>query len=99
MNSGNICYFNSLIQILYYIRPFRKQIIEGQKKSELMKNFQEFFCELANKEIPGPIDPTELLRCFAHYDEMNPQQQDIHEFMMILFDEIEKENDIVKEFW
>ena len=49
MNSGNICYFNSLIQILFFIKPLRKIIIEDTKKSKMMENLQEFFCERASK--------------------------------------------------
>ncbi len=29
-NEGNTCYMNSIIQILYFLRPFRKLIIESK---------------------------------------------------------------------
>jgi ubiquitin C-terminal hydrolase len=45
-NEGNTCYMNSTLQILYFLRPLRKAIIEFEGKGELMSSIKKIFIDL-----------------------------------------------------
>jgi hypothetical protein len=91
-NEGNTCYMNSTLQILYFLRPLRKAVLEFEGKSPLMDAIKQVFVELLDSASDGafmrPVDASDLLSAYGRF--LDPRkQQDIHEFLLGFLDELE----------
>lgn len=101
-NVGNTCYFNSLLQTLFFIENFRKKILKlkipeklsteiaprTQTSLNLLKSIQGLFTEMLQARSPT-VNPSSV--CNGVYNEMNEKvligkQQDMVEYLMILID-------------
>ena len=109
-NSGNICYMNSILQVLFNFIPFRKLVMEHNtsEKSDvnkLIENLQEKFMEMINAN-KRTVNADVILNHFKEFDAWPRQQHDIHEFLIKFFDgtffskiEIEKGIPLIKQYW
>lgn len=83
-NHGSTCYINVLIQSLYHISFFRREVMAltdaGRRKSEAALQIQRIFYELEHSKVP--VDTMGLLRAVR----VNPSlQNDSHEFLSEFF--------------
>ncbi len=92
INLYNICYLNSVIQVLLHNKYFYKWVLRTKKKGkrnggdELIDSFINLLIELSNiTEIP--IEPKTFRAKIA--DKFpSTEQHDSHEFLLFLFDKI-----------
>lgn len=96
VNFGNTCYVNSVLQALYFCRPFREKIIQyklQQQKSN--KNNKEnllnclaelFYLIVTMKKKKGIVHPKKFIARLRKDNESfdNLFQQDAHEFLNYL---------------
>lgn len=97
VNFGNTCYCNSVLQALYFCRPFRekvlhyKQQVKSQKKETLLTCLADLFHSVATqKKKVGALSPkkfiTKLRKENEHFD--NYMQQDAHECLNYLLNTV-----------
>lgn len=93
---------NSTLQILYFLRPLRKTILEFEGKSPLMEAIKQVFAELLDVASDSAsfraVDASELLSAYGRFPDPR-KQQDIHEFLLGFLDELEGECPQLKELW
>lgn len=46
INLGNTCFMNSCLQMLFYIRPLRKIIVDSKAKHKVVKTLRDVFLRL-----------------------------------------------------
>ncbi|KAK0418461.1 hypothetical protein QR680_013569 [Steinernema hermaphroditum] len=99
INFGNTCYCNSVIQALYFCRPFRERILQyktqlkksGNQKENLLTCLADLFHNIANqKRRVGTIAPKRFITKLKKENELfdNYMQQDAHEFLNYLLNTI-----------
>lgn len=99
VNFGNTCYCNSVIQALYFCRPFREKILQykqslkksGQQKENLVTCLADLFHNIATqKRRVGTIAPKRFITKLKKENELfdNYMQQDAHEFLNYLLNTI-----------
>uniref|UniRef100_A0A2I3S980 ubiquitinyl hydrolase 1 n=1 Tax=Pan troglodytes TaxID=9598 RepID=A0A2I3S980_PANTR len=89
VNFGNTCYCNSVLQALYFCRPFREKVLayksQPRKKESLLTCLADLFHSIATqKKKVGGIPPKKfgLQKENELFD--NYMQQDAHEFLNYL---------------
>lgn len=98
VNFGNTCYANSVLQALYFCRPFREKLLhyklhkkyQGSKES-LLSCLAELFHNIATqKRRVGTIAPKKFVAKLKKENELfdNYMQQDAHEFLNYLLNTI-----------
>ena len=101
-NEGSTCYMNSTLQILYFLRPLRKTILDFEGKSSLMRAIKRIFIDLLDVSSETAYltsaDASELLSAYGRFPDPR-KQQDIHEFLLGFLDELEGECPQLKELW
>lgn len=90
-NLGATCYINSLIQSLFHITDFRRQLLlqDTTKNKEKTLEMQKLFYKLESE--PGPVEPNAFAEAFKLKESID-SQQDIQEFCKILLDILENES-------
>jgi ubiquitin carboxyl-terminal hydrolase 12/46 len=96
VNFGNTCYSNSVLQALYFCRPFREKILEYKAKNKRTKETllsclaDLFFSIATQKKKVGSIAPKKFIaRLRKEKEEFdNYMQQDAHEFLNFLINHI-----------
>ncbi|CAI2348114.1 unnamed protein product [Caenorhabditis sp. 36 PRJEB53466] len=99
VNFGNTCYCNSVIQALFFCRPFREKILNykqtlkksGSTKENLVTCLADLFHNIANqKRRVGTIAPKRFITKLKKENELfdNYMQQDAHEFLNYLLNTI-----------
>lgn len=72
---------NSTLQILFFLRPLRKTILDFEGKSPLMEAIKRVFVELldvnSDSSFLRPVDASELLSAYGRFPDPR-KQQDIH---------------------
>lgn len=97
VNFGNTCYCNSVLQALYFCRPFREKVLQykhqqkNQKKETLLTCLADLFYSIATqKKKVGTLAPkrfiTRLRKEYELFD--NYMQQDAHEFLNYLLNRV-----------
>lgn len=97
VNFGNTCYCNSVLQALYYCKPFRdmvllyKQQTKNQKKETLLTCLADLFYSIAiQKRKTGSIAPKKFIQRLRKenlsFD--NYMQHDAHEFLNYLLNTV-----------
>ncbi|KAH8292489.1 hypothetical protein KR054_010758 [Drosophila jambulina] len=96
VNFGNTCYSNSVLQALYFCKPFRDKVLEYKAKNKrpketLLSCLADLFYSIATqKKKVGSIAPkkfiTRLRKEKEEFD--NYMQQDAHEFLNFLINHI-----------
>ncbi|VDK33838.1 unnamed protein product [Taenia asiatica] len=97
VNFGNTCYCNSVLQALFFCKPFRNRVLlyrqqsKGQKKETLLSCLADlFYAVTTKKKKVGQIPPKKfvqrLKRENALFDNYLPQ--DAHEFLNYLLNQI-----------
>ncbi|KAJ5071230.1 ubiquitin carboxyl-terminal hydrolase [Anaeramoeba ignava] len=91
-NSAKNCFMNAILQQLFFIEEFRMQIKSldiDNKKHPVLYHLQNIFSKLSQKENMT-INISEFLQEHFKYDStMINNQQDAHEFLLVLFSQIE----------
>ncbi|NP_001243942.1 ubiquitin carboxyl-terminal hydrolase 46 [Bombyx mori] len=93
---GNTCYSNSVLQALYFCRPFREKVLEYKAKNKRTKEtlltcLADLFYSIATqKKKVGSIAPKKFIaRLRKEKEEFdNYMQQDAHEFLNFLINHI-----------
>ncbi|XP_064361060.1 ubiquitin carboxyl-terminal hydrolase 12 isoform X2 [Dromaius novaehollandiae] len=95
VNFGNTCYCNSVLQALYFCRPFRDKVLayksQPRKKENLLTCLADLFHSIATqKKKVGVIPPKKFITRLRKENELfdNYMQQDAHEFLNYLLNTI-----------
>lgn len=104
VNFGNTCYCNSVLQALYFCRPFRDKVLEYKAKTKrqsgtaaaasretLLTCLADLFHTIATqKKKTGTIPPKKFITRLRKENEVfdNYMQQDAHEFLNYLLNTI-----------
>ncbi|CAH0778454.1 unnamed protein product [Bemisia tabaci] len=96
INYGNTCYSNSVLQALYFCKPFREKVLEYKSKNKrtketLLSCLADLFHSIATqKKKVGTIAPKKFIaRLRKEKEEFdNYLQQDAHEFLNFLINHI-----------
>ncbi|XP_022176066.1 ubiquitin carboxyl-terminal hydrolase 12 isoform X2 [Myzus persicae] len=96
VNFGNTCYSNSVLQALYFCKPFRDKVLEykarnKRNKETLLTCLADLFHSIATqKKKVGSIAPKKFInRLRKEKEEFNNyMQQDAHEFLNFLINHI-----------
>ncbi|XP_066872935.1 ubiquitin carboxyl-terminal hydrolase 12 isoform X2 [Kogia breviceps] len=95
VNFGNTCYCNSVLQALYFCRPFREKVLayksQPRKKESLLTCLADLFHSIATqKKKVGVIPPKKFITRLRRENELfdNYMQQDAHEFLNYLLNTI-----------
>uniref|UniRef100_A0A6M2DLQ3 ubiquitinyl hydrolase 1 n=1 Tax=Xenopsylla cheopis TaxID=163159 RepID=A0A6M2DLQ3_XENCH len=96
VNFGNTCYSNSVLQALYFCKPFRDKVLEYKAKNKRTKEtlltcLADLFYSIATqKKKVGSIAPKKFIaRLRKEKEEFdNYMQQDAHEFLNFLINHI-----------
>lgn len=96
INFGNTCYSNSVLQALYFCRPFREKVLEYKMKNKrsketLLSCLSDLFYTIATqKKKVGSLAPKKFIaRLRKEKEEFdNYMQQDAHEFLNFLINHI-----------
>ncbi|KAG1698808.1 Ubiquitin carboxyl-terminal hydrolase 46 [Nymphon striatum] len=96
VNFGNTCYCNSVLQALYFCRPFREKVLEYKAKNKKTKEtlltcLADLFYNIATqKKKVGTIAPKKFIARLRKENELfdNYLQQDAHEFFNYLLNTI-----------
>eukprot|EP00094_Tigriopus_californicus_P002027 TCALIF_01953-PA protein Name:"Similar to USP46 Ubiquitin carboxyl-terminal hydrolase 46 (Pongo abelii)" AED:0.17 eAED:0.17 QI:0/0.8/0.63/0.90/1/1/11/530/644 len=96
VNFGNTCYSNSVLQALYFCKPFREKVLEYKAKNKRSKEtlltcLADLFHSIATqKKRVGTIAPKKFIARLrkekVEFD--NYMQQDAHEFLNFLINHI-----------
>jgi len=96
VNFGNTCYSNSVLQALYFCRPFREKVLEYKAKNKRTKETlltclaDLFYSIVTQKRKVGTIAPKKFIARLrkekVEFD--NYMQQDAHEFLIFLINHI-----------
>merc|ERR1711972_256735 len=96
VNFGNTCYSNSVLQALYFCRPFREKVLEYKAKNKRTKETlltclaDLFYSIVTQKRKVGTIAPKKFIARLRkekiEFD--NYMQQDAHEFLIFLINHI-----------
>ena len=93
---GNTCYSNSVLQALYFCKPFREKVLEYKAKNKkgketLLSCLADLFYSIATqKKKVGTIAPKKFIARLRKekVDFDNYMQQDAHEFLNFLINHI-----------
>lgn len=95
VNFGNTCYCNSVLQALYFCKPFREKVldykVQPKKKENLLTCLADLFHSIATqKKKVGVIPPKKFISRLRKENELfdNYMQQDAHEFLNYLLNTI-----------
>ncbi|KAL4231014.1 Ubiquitin carboxyl-terminal hydrolase 46 [Mactra antiquata] len=97
VNFGNTCYCNSVLQALYFCRPFREKVLQykhqqkNQKKETLLSCLADLFYNIATqKKKVGTLAPKRFITRLRKECELfdNFMQQDAHEFLNYLLNRV-----------
>uniref|UniRef100_A0A8C7NM34 Ubiquitin carboxyl-terminal hydrolase 46 n=1 Tax=Oncorhynchus mykiss TaxID=8022 RepID=A0A8C7NM34_ONCMY len=94
VNFGNTCYCNSVLQALYFCRPFRENVLAykaQQKKENLLTCLADLFHSIATqKKKVGVIPPKKFISRLRKENDLfdNYMQQDAHEFLNYLLNTV-----------
>merc|ERR1739844_200994 len=96
VNFGNTCYSNSVLQALYFCKPFREKVLEYKAKNKRSKEtlltcLADLFYSIATqKKKVGTMAPKKFIARLrkekVEFD--NYMQQDAHEFLNFLINHI-----------
>lgn len=99
VNFGNTCYCNSVIQALYFCRPFREKVLSykshmkkvGAHKENLLLCLADLFHSISTqKKRVGTIAPKKFVGRLKKENDLfdNYMQQDAHEFLNYLLNTV-----------
>ncbi|UYV60209.1 hypothetical protein LAZ67_1000406 [Cordylochernes scorpioides] len=96
VNFGNTCYCNSVLQALYFCKPFREKVLDYKAKNKRTKEtlltcLADLFYNIATqKKAKGTIAPKKFIARLRKENELfdNYLQQDAHEFLNYLLNTI-----------
>ncbi|CAK9303310.1 unnamed protein product [Gordionus sp. m RMFG-2023] len=96
VNFGNTCYCNSVLQALYFCKPFRERLLlykllHKKTKDTILASLGDLFFTIASqKKTVGSLAPKKFItRLRKEYENFNNYlQQDAHEFLNYLLNDI-----------
>ncbi|VUZ38884.1 unnamed protein product [Hymenolepis diminuta] len=97
VNFGNTCYCNSVLQALFFCKPFRNRVLlyrqqsKGQKKETLLSCLADLFYTVTTKKKKvGQIPPKKFVQRLKRENVLfdNYLPQDAHEFLNHLLNQI-----------
>lgn len=88
-NESMTCFLNSLMQALFYTKPFRNAIYaqSADADSPIVKSLSKLFATL-EMTCRRAVSTKELTEAFGWGDSQRSYQSDIHELQTILFDSL-----------
>ncbi|KAF7257016.1 hypothetical protein EG68_04935 [Paragonimus skrjabini miyazakii] len=96
VNFGNTCYCNSVLQALFFCKPFREKVLQyrlsrNNKKENLLSCLADLFHAITTqKKSVGQIAPKKFINRLKRENGAfdNYLQQDAHEFLIYILNEI-----------
>ncbi|KAK2164277.1 hypothetical protein NP493_1423g01026 [Ridgeia piscesae] len=97
VNFGNTCYCNSVLQALFFCKPFREKVLQykqqqkNQKRETLLTCLADLFHSIATqKKKVGTVAPKKFIQRLRKENELfdNYMQQDAHEFLNYLLNTV-----------
>ncbi|XP_023859725.1 ubiquitin carboxyl-terminal hydrolase 46 [Salvelinus sp. IW2-2015] len=95
VNFGNTCYCNSVLQALYFCRPFRENVLaykaQQKKKENLLTCLADLFHSITTqKKKVGVIPPKKFISRLRKENDLfdNYMQQDAHELLNYLLNTV-----------
>lgn len=95
VNFGNTCYCNSVLQALYFCKPFREKVLAykppSKRKESMLTCLADLFNNVtAQKKKVGVVAPKKFVARLRKENELfdNYMQQDAHEFLNYLLNTI-----------
>jgi len=96
VNFGNTCYCNSVLQALFFCKPFRDKVLQYKQQSKRTKETlltclaDLFYNIVTQKKKVGTIAPKKFINRLKKENELfdNFMQQDAHEFLNYLLNSV-----------
>jgi ubiquitin carboxyl-terminal hydrolase 12/46 len=96
VNFGNTCYCNSVLQALYFCKPFRDKVLQYKTQSKrtketLLSCLSDLFHNISSqKKKVGIVAPKKFIARLKKENELfdNFMQQDAHEFLNYLLNSV-----------
>jgi len=96
VNFGNTCYCNSVLQALFFCKPFRDKVLQYKQQSKRSKETlltclaDLFYNIVTQKKKVGTIAPKKFIARLKKENELfdNFMQQDAHEFLNYLLNSV-----------
>ena len=95
INTNNTCYINSIVQSLYWIKPFREQILflpNNLEKNTTLKGLHELFEIISKKKKSEILDIRDFVNIIKRNKKEfnNDDHHDAHEFLIWILDNLEQ---------
>jgi ubiquitin C-terminal hydrolase len=85
---------NSVLQILFYIRPLRRLVFDYKGTNNILKVLRDIFVDLMDRDTGysrKSVEAEALIQAYGRFAERPLRQQDIHEFVLGFLEELENE--------
>ena len=95
INTNNTCYINSIVQSLYWIKPFREQILSlpnNLEKNTTLKGLNELFETISKKKKSEILNINFFVNIIKRNKQEfnNDEHHDAHEFLTWILDNLEQ---------
>lgn len=75
---------NSILQILFFLKPIRKMIVDYAGEGKVILALRDIFISLMEEPNGNkrPVDAENLIEAYGRFADYPRRQQDTHEFLL-----------------